>query len=86
MVATGSALVLDRLTWPEVCERYPEQWVVLVDVDWVDETWSEFRTAVVAAHGARPEDPLVQAEPLLPRFPDQAHLFTGKRRPHPMLA
>ena len=35
----------DRLTWDEIAQKYPDQWVGLVDVDWEDE--SNLRTAVV---------------------------------------
>ncbi len=26
------------LTWAEICEQYPDAWVVLVDIDWVNDT------------------------------------------------
>jgi len=26
----------ERLAWQAICERYPEQWVVLVHIDWPD--------------------------------------------------
>lgn len=69
----------ERLTWKQVCEKFPNQWVVLVDMDWVDDTYSEFGTAMVASHGRRDEC-LDQAEPLRSRFPDQGHFYTGPHR------
>ncbi len=27
-----------RLTWKEIQEKYPDQWVGLVDIDWQDES------------------------------------------------
>lgn len=71
----------ERLTWKQVCERYPDQWVVLVDVDWVDDMYTDFRTAIVAGHGPHSDDPFEQAEPLWSRFREMAHLFTGPPRP-----
>ncbi len=41
---------LERLTWVEICERFPDQWVVLVDTAWANETDFELGTAVVVAH------------------------------------
>lgn len=26
--------ISERLTWPQIRERYPDQWVVLVEHDW----------------------------------------------------
>jgi hypothetical protein len=26
----------DPLTWAEICQRYPDQWVALVEMEWVD--------------------------------------------------
>ena len=40
----------ENLTWDEICRRLPNQWVVLVDIDWVNETDFEFATAAVIAH------------------------------------
>ena len=35
----------ERLTWEEIAEKYPDQWVGLVDVDWEDE--ANVRSAIV---------------------------------------
>ena len=35
----------ERLTWKEIAEKYPDQWVGLTDVDWEDE--ANVRSAVV---------------------------------------
>lgn len=40
----------ERLTWVEIRARYPDQWVTLVDADWIDEDANELRTAVVVLH------------------------------------
>lgn len=40
----------ERLTWREICARHPDEWVLLVDVDWVDRVNDEFRSAIVLSH------------------------------------
>jgi len=35
----------ERLTWDEIANRYPDQWVGLVDVEWEDE--ANVKSAVV---------------------------------------
>ena len=47
------------MTWWQICERYPDQWVVLVEMDWNEET-DEFTTARVAGHGATRAEPYAQ--------------------------
>lgn len=47
---------LERLTWDQICERFPDAWVVLADIDWVNETDFEFGTATVIARHKRRRD------------------------------
>ena len=42
--------VSEPLTWKQICDRYPDEWVVLVDTRWINDTDSEFDTAVVLGH------------------------------------
>ena len=80
----AAANLSEALTWEQICERYPNQWVVLVEVDWVDKDEDnltfEFRSARVAGHGATRREPLVQAQPLRARYPEMGHYFTGRIR------
>ena len=71
-------MVSEPLTWREICERYPDEWVVLIEVDWVNDMDLELRSARVAGHGKRRRDPLEQARPLRSRYPSMAHLYTGR--------
>jgi hypothetical protein len=68
----------EPLTWQEICRRYPDQWVALVDIAWVDE--DEVRGARVAGHGPRRADPLEQARHLHSRYEEIGHFFTGRVR------
>ena len=43
-----------RLSWAEICDRYPNQWVVIADADWLNDTDFDFATAeVIATHHRR---------------------------------
>ncbi len=47
------------VTWKQICQRYPDQWVALVDMDWNDEV-GEFTVARIAGHGASRRAPFDQ--------------------------
>lgn len=53
----------EPLTWIEICERFPDEWVVLVETSWVNEQDFEFGKARVLAHHKRRKDasPAVKA-------------------------
>jgi hypothetical protein len=80
-VATTEPAISDPLTWQQICARYPDQWVALVDIDWVTENDLDFRSARVACHGATRREPLDQARPLRARYDEIGHFFTGPIRP-----
>jgi hypothetical protein len=40
----------EPLSWKQICERFPDEWVVLVDTQWVNDSDLEFGTAVVLGH------------------------------------
>lgn len=68
----------ERLSWQEICRRYPDQWVAIVDIEWEEE--DEVHAARVAGHGPRRADPLEQARHLHPRYQEIGHFFTGRVR------
>lgn len=68
----------ESMTWQEICRRYPEQWVALVEIEWVDE--DVISAARVAGHGPRRADPLEQARHLHSRYEEIGHFFTGRVR------
>jgi hypothetical protein len=45
-----TAVANERLTWDEICKRFPDEWVVLVDTSWENDIDFDFGTAVVLAH------------------------------------
>ncbi len=64
-----------KLTWREITERYPDEWVELVDYDW-DETEPDPHAGVVRAHSKDRKE----FESLICRDSprDSALLFVGK--------
>ena len=75
------APLTERLTWQQICERYPEQWVALVEMDVDDET-DEFATARVAGHGVTRAEPFAQMRRAGLRYEEVGHFFTGRVRAH----
>jgi hypothetical protein len=76
--------VSEPMTWSEICERFPDQWIALVALDWTDDRDEPFRTALVAGYGSRNEA-LKQAKPLLKLFDQIGPFFTGDPRMVPPL-
>lgn len=79
-LAAVDPVVTDPLTWAEICARYPDQWVALVEIDWVNENDLDFRSARVIGHGKARRQPLDQARPLRARYDEIGHFFTGPIR------
>lgn len=47
---------VERLTWEEIKRRFPDEWVVVADMDWVNDTDFDFGTAEVIAHHRHRKD------------------------------
>ncbi|MEJ7599681.1 MAG: hypothetical protein WKG01_17370 [Kofleriaceae bacterium] len=73
--------VTELLTWNQICERYPDQWVALVEMDWDDET-DEWTVARVAGHGTTRRAPFEQMRVAGLRYETVGHFFTGRIVPH----
>ena len=72
--------VSEPMTWKEICERFPDQWIALVALDWADERDRPFRTALVAGCGSRREA-LAQARPRLKLVARLGPFDTGRTAP-----
>jgi len=68
--------VSEPMSWSEIRDRFPDQWIALVALDWADERDEPFCTALVAGRGTRREA-LDQARPLLKLFDQLGLFFTG---------
>jgi hypothetical protein len=72
--------VAECLTWKEICERYPDEWVVLVDTDWVNDTDFDFRSTIVFAHHKRRKDASPDVKAAFERYDSVGTFWTGKIR------
>jgi hypothetical protein len=68
------------LSWEQICELHPDEWVCLADMDWVNETDFNLCSARVLGHGKTRKEPLAQARSWLKRYPSIGHFFTGSIR------
>ena len=46
----GDATISEPLTWAQIRARYPDEWVCLVEIGWLNDTDLDFTTARVAGH------------------------------------
>ena len=70
----------ERLTWDEICRRFPDEWVVLVDIDWVNDTDFEFGAAVVIARYRRRKDASPDIKAVRARNVEVGCFWTGEIR------
>lgn len=66
----------DKLTWDEIKRRYPDEWVILVDVD-ADDLSNEVRGGVVFAHSKKERELLASTKDAL-AGKSSAVLYTGE--------
>jgi hypothetical protein len=69
--------VHERLSWKEICGRYPDTWVVLVEVEHAGDYNQEIISAVVLGH-SRSRGESLRATKHMRVGMDCAHLWTGK--------
>jgi hypothetical protein len=66
----------ERMTWDQICEAYAGEWVLMVDVDWVNDTDLDLRSGVVVSHGKHRQ--WSRARELISDGVDCTHLFIFK--------
>jgi hypothetical protein len=71
----------ERLTWNEICVRFPDEWVVLVDLEREDETDLGFHAAVVIAHHDSRKAASPDVKAALERYAEAGSFFTGRLVP-----
>ncbi len=67
-------------SWAKIREIYPDQWVCLVEIDWLEEGGLEFHTARVVGHGSTSEACFTQARPWWESYASIGSFFTGQMR------
>jgi hypothetical protein len=75
-----STTEMGRMSWSEICERFPDQWVVLVDADWVDEQNFDFGSARVFAHSQQRRAATRDMGMACRQFENVGCFFTGRIR------
>lgn len=71
----------ELMTWKQICQRFPDQWVALVDMDWNGEI-GEFTVARVAGHGTSRRAPFDQMRAAGLAYETVGHFYTGRVVPH----
>lgn len=69
------------LTWTEICERYRDMWVCLVDIERETPDSSAIRSARIIGHGKTRKESLEQVKVWWDAYPVIGHFFTGQIRP-----
>jgi hypothetical protein len=66
------------LTWEQICEQYPNEWVCLVEMKKLNDTDFDFRTARVVGHGKTRRAPLEQSRSFREAagYREAGHYFT----------
>lgn len=67
-----------RLTWSQMCELFPERWVVVADAVRANET--ELRSAVVLGHFKRRKDASPRIQTASDGYSEIGCYWTGKIR------
>jgi hypothetical protein len=71
---------LENLTWDQICKRFPDEWVVLVDIDWVNDRDFEFGTAIATARHKRRRDTSPDIKAIRARNVEVGCFWTGEIR------
>jgi hypothetical protein len=66
------------LTWAEICARHSDEWVCLVEIDFIHPNNLEFRTARVIGHGKTQSESLDHGTTSFPRYDEIGHFYTGE--------
>ena len=74
----GPPFISEPLTWEQICDRYPNEWVCLVEIDEINDTDFDFRTARVVGHGKTRRAPIEQARPFKDQYHSMGHHFTRR--------
>ena len=78
MTIAQSAPISEPLTWEQICERYPDQWVCLVEFDRIDPGRFAFRTARVVGHDPHRRTAVEQSRPWWRAYEEVGQHFTGR--------
>lgn len=73
----------ERLSWMEICARYPDEWVMVTDIQPDDDESVEFDSALVLGHHPLRKEAHASMRDVLARYGSCGCFFTGKIRALP---
>ncbi|HET9624431.1 MAG TPA: hypothetical protein VFP84_23830 [Kofleriaceae bacterium] len=88
VAAVSTAFISEPMTWAEICTRYPDEWVCVVEMDFAHPNDYDFQTARVVGRGKTRQAPFDQARPWRAQYEEIGHFFTGRvvlRNPRPVV-
>jgi hypothetical protein len=77
--------ITEPLTWAEICERFPDEWVCLVEIDYMRPGSFEFRMARIVSHGKTRREAFEYARRWQAQYKLIGHYFTGRVTAQPLL-
>ena len=75
---TPEKMITEPLAWAQICERYPDEWVCVVEIVWDKPRKWNFRNARVIGHGKTRRAPIEQAKIWLDDYSRFGYYYTGK--------
>ncbi len=73
----------ERLSWKEICARYPDEWVMVAEIRPDDDQCVDFHSALVLGHHPRRKEAHRSMRDVLARYGSCGCFFTGKIRALP---
>lgn len=77
-IAQLAPTISEPLTWEQICKRYPDEWVCLVEFDRIDPGRFAFRTARVVGHDRHRRTAVEQSRPWWRAYEEVGQHFTGR--------
>jgi hypothetical protein len=71
----------EPLTWAEICEQYPDEWVCVVEIEREGPNDVAIRSARIVGHGKTKKESLDQVNVWWATYPVIGHFFTGTIKP-----
>jgi hypothetical protein len=78
---TSAPAISEPMTWNEICERYPNEWVCLVEFDRIDPDRFAFRTARVVGHSKHRRTAVEQSRSWWRSYEEIGQHFTTRVEP-----
>src|SRR5262245_22244757 len=78
--------ISEPLRWDQICARHPDEWVCLVEIEYVQPNDVRIARARIVGHGATKRAPIEQAKAWWGQYSTIGHFYTGTlRAPSPPL-